>query len=289
MAAAVRSAAGEVRLTTRPLWRLRIQRQLPRYVVSAVALAGLLASARFAIAPPRPAASPPPQSPLEASDLGAEAYAAQFARRYLTWSSAEPLDSARSLEAFSGPEMEPAAGLRLPPSGEQRVEWLEVVQARQPVPDVHVYTVAAQTDTAGVLYLSVPVERERDGTLALAGYPAFVGSPSYVPARLPSQLRDVTDVVLATVVERGLRNYLSGSEANLDADLASGARVSLPGLGLELDSVAHLYWAAGGGAVLALVQAHDARGVRYSLAYEVDVTQAGGRWEIAAVQMDPNS
>ncbi len=71
--------------------------------------------------------------------------------------------------------MEPAAGLQLPPSGEQRVEWDEVVQEREPAAGEHVYTLAAQTDTAGLLYLTVSVIRLSDGSLALAGYPAFVG------------------------------------------------------------------------------------------------------------------
>jgi len=41
--------------------------------------------------------------------------------------------------------------------------------------------------------------------------------------------------------------------------------------------------------VLAVVQAEDARGVRYTLAYEVDVVRAQGRWEISAIEMDPDA
>ena len=49
--------------------------------------------------------------------------------------------------------------------------WAEVVQAREPRPDEHVYTVAAQTDTAGLLYLTVAVAthgrpKARDGGLS---------------------------------------------------------------------------------------------------------------------------
>ena len=36
----------------------------------------------------------------------------------------------------------------------------------------------------------------------------------------------------------------------------------------------------------AVVQAHDARGVRYTLGYELDVADVEGRWEISAIQMD---
>jgi hypothetical protein len=278
-----------VRVTTHTLARIRLQRELPRYLLSALAAAGILASARFAIAPPRPA-TPKAVRPLgEQRDLGAEGYAVLFARRYLTWAGSEPLASARSLQAFTGTAMEPDAGLRLPASGAQHVEWLEVVQERQPLPAEHVYTVAAQTDTDGLLYLAVTVRREPGGALSLAGYPAFVGSPAYVAARSPQRLREVSSPELQTVVERALRNYLAGSEANLAADLTAGSQVSLPRLDLALQSVPRLDWAPGGGAVLAVAQAQDPRGVRYSLQYELDVVQASGRWEVAAIQMDPTA
>jgi hypothetical protein len=39
--------------------------------------------------------------------------------------------------------------------------------------------------------------------------------------------------------------------------------------------------------VLAVVQVRDRRGGRYALEYELDVVRADGRWEVAAVQMDP--
>jgi hypothetical protein len=40
--------------------------------------------------------------------------------------------------------------------------------------------------------------------------------------------------------------------------------------------------------VLALVQAEDGRGARYTLEYELDVTVTQGRWEVSAIQMDPD-
>jgi hypothetical protein len=222
-------------------------------------------------------------------DPAAEAYAALFTRRYLTWSGAEPQTSLHALEPFLGSGMEPDAGLELPASGEQRVEWVEVVQAREPQRGEHVYTVAAQTNGAGLLYLTVPVTRTAHGTLALAGYPAFVGAPAAGPAQPPGHLREVDDPALATVVQRVLRNYLAASAGELEADLASGASVSLPSLALSLDAMQHLYWAPGAGAVLAVVQAQDRRGVQYVLAYELDVVQEQGRWEVSAVQTDPDT
>jgi Conjugative transposon protein TcpC len=278
-----------VTLATRSLWRLRLARALPRYLLCAASVAGLAASARFAVAPPRPVELLAARPGTPARDQAAEAYAALFVRRYLTWNAAEPQASATALEAFVGGGIEPNAGLVLPASGEQHVEWAEVVQAREPTPSEHVYTIAAQTNSGGLLYVTVPVSRKSDGALALAGYPAVVGAPSAGPAQTAARLREVSDPELATVVQRGLRNYLAGSSSELAADLAPGARVSLPSLGLDLVALQRLDWAPGAGAVIATVQAQDGRGVRYTLAYELDVLTSQGRWEISAVQTDPDA
>jgi hypothetical protein len=278
-----------VTLVTRPLWRIRLARELPRYTLAAVSVAGLAASARFAIAPPTsalPAVSA--RQPVQA-DRAAEAYAALFARRYLTWNAAEPQTSAQALEPFLGSGLEADAGLQLPASGEQRVEWAEVVQARAAAPEEQVYTVAAQTDSSGLLYLTVPVSRTPGGALALAGYPAFVGAPASGSPHPPAHLREVTEATLATVVQRALRNYLAASASELAADLAPGAHVSLPGMPLTLASLQRLDWAPEGSAVLATVQAQDGRGARYTLAYELNVVREQGRWEISAVQTDPDA
>ena len=277
-----------VSISAHPLWWLRVTRELPRYLLYAACAAGLLASARFAIAPPRP--SPPPAIAVPPPpDLAAEGYASLFARRYLTWDAAQPQSSQRQLASFLGPGMESDGGLTLPASGEQRVEWAEVVQGRELARGEDVYTVAAQTDTAGLVHLTVRVARRADGTLAIDGYPAFVGAPASGPAQLQSALAEVGDPQLAIVVERALRNYLAQSPNELAADLAGGARVSPPELALSLESVQHLMWSPDRRSVRAVVQARDARGVQYTLDYELDVTAVGGRWEVAAIQMNPDT
>ncbi len=283
------AAGSRVIVTTHPLWRIRLAREAPRYLLAVVSLAGLAASARFAIDPPTPSL---PKAALRVpapADKAAEGYAALFARRYLSWNAAAPQSGERTLEPFLGSGIEAGAGVLLPESGEQRVEWDEVVQAREQAPDEHVYTVAAQTDTDGLVYLTVGVTRTRDGSLALSGYPAFVGAPSASAARNSHASHEVSDSTLATVVERALRNYLADSAAELAADLASGARVTFPSSALSLEAVQRLDWGADGRSVLAVVHVRDGRGVQYTLAYEVEVERAQGRWEVAAVQMDPDA
>jgi len=81
----------------------------------------------------------------------------------------------------------------------------------------------------------------------------------------------------------------AASAGELEADLTGGARVSLPSMPLSLESVQRLDWAPEGSSVLAVVQAQDGRGVQYTLAYELDVAREQGRWEVSAVQTDPDA
>ncbi len=280
-----------VTIARRPLWRIRLARGLPRYVIYALALAGAAASARFALDPPRAALPAALLRRPAGGDLAAEGFATLFARAYLTWEAAHPEVRERALAPFVGSGIGAGAGLQPPAGGEQRVHWTQVVQEREPQAGDHVYTVAADTDTAGLLYLTVGVLHRPGSPLALADYPAFVGPPASGPAQTAAdgRLREVSESALSTVVERALRNYLAGSPAELAADLAPGARVSPPGIELALQSLQSLQWAPGAGAVLALVQAQDQRGGSYTLAYELDVLRAQGRWEISAIQMDPDA
>jgi hypothetical protein len=280
--------AASVTISKRPLWWLRLVRGMPRYLLYATCGAGLLASARFAIAPPRPHARALARAVSPGPDLAAEGYAVLFARRYLSWDATQPQISAQQLAPMTGGGVEANAGLSLPVTGTQHVLWAEVVQARELGPWRHVYTVAAQTDTAGLVYLSVGIERDSDGALRLSGYPAFVGAPTAGPARAAGHAGEVADGALATVVERSLRNYLASSPDELAADLTSDARVAVPSLAMTLDSMEQLSWEPDGRSVLAVVSATDGRGAHYTLDYEVDVADVDRRWEVSAIQMDPD-
>ena len=279
-----------VRITTKPLWRIRLPRELLAIPVYALALAGLAASARFAIAPPHPAALAASLRAPSPPDRAAEGYASLFARRYLTWDAAEPQASQRALASFVGPGMEPDAGLQLPPSGEQRVEWVEVVQERESTANGHIYTVAVADRQRGP---AVP-DREcgpRGETAALrwrATRRSWERRPP-VPAQAPAHAREVDDPALATVVERALRNYLAAASGELAADLAGGAHVSLPGLALSLESVQRLDWSPGEVRCSRSCGPRTNERVQYTLAYELDVAREEGRWEVSAVQMDPDA
>jgi len=272
-------------LLARPTWRLRLGRELPRYLACAAALAGLAASLRFAVAPPGPLRSAVMPA-VRPADPGAAAYAVMFARRFLTWNAADPEASVASLEGFGGGSIEASVGFSPPPEGAQSVSWAEVVQQRERGPGAHVYTVAAQTSPGGLIYVAVPVERTSLG-LRLGGYPAFVGPPASARTGSGRDLRQVEEPGLEAMVARALRNYLSGAAAELASDLEEGAQVSLPRTPLTLESIQRLAWAPDGRSVVAVVQAQDARQAQFTLEYEIDVARTQGRWEVGAVEMDP--
>ena len=281
-------AAG-VSTTTRSVRRIRLSAGMTRWIVYGAAAAGLAASARFAIAPPRPSASPPP--PVERRDLAAEGFASQLTRAYLTFDGQRPDAHRAQLAPFVGDELDPDLGLRAPPGSSERVRWTQVVQSRPGDDGSRVYTVAAQTDRAGLLYLSVAVARGRDRVLRLDGYPALVGAPLAAPARTASEAseHDVGDGLLRATCRRALRNYLARAADNVNADLTADAVVALPGLALSLHRLTDLQWAPDRRSVFATVAAVDRDGVSYELRYELDVRRVDARWEIAAIQTDPTT
>jgi Conjugative transposon protein TcpC len=274
-------------LATYSLRRVRFSSQITRHIVHAAAIAGLVASARFVLFPP--AVPRPPVPAGIRADPAAAGFAELFARRYLTWDARHPEQHAASLAPLVGTTMDPDAGLRIPVTGGEHVSWSSVVQERGGSAGERVYTVAADTDTAGLLYLSVEVARGRDGRLALSRYPSFVGAPAIDAARTDATGPQVQDPSLSAVVQRALGNYLAGSAGNLAADLAPGARVTDPTLPLTLQRVLDLRWSPGGGAVQADIDAQDGRGADFTLNYELDVELAQDRWEISAIQMDPTA
>jgi hypothetical protein len=151
-------------------------------------------------------------------------------------------DQVAALGAFVGDGLDVDLGLRAPAGLAQRVQWTQVVQSRRAQDGSRVYTVAAQTDRAGLLCLSVDVARASDGALRLDGHPALVGAPFSEPSALDpdARLREVDDRGLRATCQRALRNFraraaqLPRARDNLAADLSADAVVALPGLAMTL-------------------------------------------------------
>lgn len=273
-----------------PLWRMRLWQQLPRLLLHAAAMAGLLASIRFALAPPR-LAPVRNQTAAKPVDLQAQWFASLFTRTYLSWQQGDLEARRQTLEQLTGSALSLEAGMQPPRSGSQQVTFEQIVQEREPQPYLHVYAIAAYTVPQGVLYLTVPVLHKPGNPVSLAGYPSFVGPPAARSAQPVLEAGpEVQDSSLRTVVQRALGNYLARAATDLAADLAPGASISPPQQGLALEALQSLTWASGQqDTVVAQIVALGPGGARYTLAYEVKVFDVAGRWEVAAIQMQANA
>ena len=253
-----------------------------RWVLYAVALCGVLATARTAIAPPlqRLVAVETPRT----SDAGAQWLALRFVRAYLTWSG-DPSVHERALAPFLGIADDPDAGMTPAVGSSEQVRSLNIAGARNLPGGGQEYTVAADTGNGTVRYVEVALAHGPHGGEVLAHYPAFVAPPA--PERAGAldggALPTLTGGAVVAVLDRALRNYLGASNENLAADLAPGALVDPIATGLSLRSVQRLALEPSG-AVLATVTAVDALGDAFTLAYELSVKELGGRWEITRIE-----
>jgi hypothetical protein len=274
------SGRAQVSLEPRRLWALRASLGATRFLIYAVALAGIAQTVRDTVTP---AAR---RTVLEripaASDAGAQWFALSFARAYLTWS-ANPEVHQQALAPFLSPSQDQDAGLAPAPGGSERVAGLAVAAERNEPGGRREYTVAADTGGGRTLYLVVTVAPAAGGYV-LARYPALMAAPVPVAAGAldGSSLPAVTNGAVTAVLDRALRNYVSGSEQNLAADLAPGATVEPIAPGLSVRAIEHAA-VEPSGSVLATVIAGDRAGDAFTLAYEVSFVQAGGRWEITRI------
>ena len=242
----------------------------PRYLALGVLALLLLLGLRALF--DSPDASGPARAVVTA-DAPSRAFALQFARAYLSYDVERPAARSQALAPFLSDAVNADAGF-FPAGGSQEVIWAEVASDQPALTSGRAITVAAAISTQPLpVYLTVTVAHERGGPLSLVGYPAFVGAPA-ISRDAPSVSRSaVEDHQLTAVVARALRNYLSGSAQNLKADLAPGAAVTLPTLPLRVRTLGRIEWLgrSGARAVLATVEAIDARGGTYTLAYELGI------------------
>jgi hypothetical protein len=277
-----RPRRARVSLEPRRLWSLRVSLGLTRWVLYAVALVGVVATARNVLLPPRE--RPVVVRAPRVIDASAQWFALSFTRAYLTWSR-DPSLHESSLSPFLGPADDPDGGLVPAPGSSQQVLWVAIAGAREASTGEQDFTVAAGVAGKSTRYLTVAVVQGADGRESLARYPALVATPE--PARAGALdgagLERVTNSAVIAVLQRALRNYVDSSADNLDADLAPGASVAPIVTGLSLREVRRLA-VEPSGAVLASVVAADARGDLYTLAYEVALARFGGRWEITGIQ-----
>ena len=197
----------------------RLRAHAPRVVVLGCLLLLSALGVRVALAGPPPVAATARLNPALLSHAEEDALAEAFARAYATWDAERPEEHERAVQALA-PELEPGAGIGLPPAGRSRVMWTAPVASARVRARESVVTVAlADEDRPGLRYLAVPLVRDRAGALAVAGYPAWVGAPPVGQIGAPSLGDPAEHPALRRVVARFLANYLRGARENAQADL----------------------------------------------------------------------
>lgn len=273
---------------TRSLRAERLRAHAPRIafyaVVAVLCLSGLrtIVAGRAATA----ARVATPSASAARSDIGVASFAEGFTRAYLSWDRLEPEARERRLGAFLSGSFGVDAGV-IPGEGtSQSVLWTAVVAITR-TDRRSLVTVAAET-SAGDVHLSVPVARDARGALRVAGYPAIVGPPAIDRDTTldADDEEQVQDEALETVAVRAVTNYITRARRNLAADLAPGARVSLPLRALRVVGTTRVSWAVARRRVAVLLQAQDQSGTAWTLRYELDVRKTD-RWYVRSIHVNP--
>lgn len=272
---------GRAPLTKRPAWLVRYAGLVVRlalvWLVGILTLFGLLT-----VLAGRPGLARDQRvEPLPS--LAAESFAEAFTRAYLTWDPSDPERHERQVSAYTSEALEPGAGLSPRPGSGQQVAWTAAVRDEALSETRRLVTVAAET-TSGPWFVSVPVEVERRGFMAVSGYPALVGGPPIDTKADAIDEREVEDRQLRTVAARAIRNYLLQGTANLRADLDRRALVALPARRLQLTSIDAITWVRPK-RIAAGLRA-DGGGAKWTLRYELEVVRRD-RWYVRSIQINP--
>jgi Conjugative transposon protein TcpC len=264
----------------------RLRARVPRYLfVGFIAITSLVGIRQ--IWAPAQLPSPAPPAPIR-RDAAAEDFALQFTRAYLEYDPRHPQARERVLARFLPQDLDLDAGLT-PGRRAQRVTWSQVASEQPSRAGATTIVVAVgEVGAAKPVYLAVPVERRREGSLELGGYPSLVGPPPVGRGSLPDRA-EVSEKGVVAVARRVVTNYLAGEGANLAADLVPDAPVTLPTRELHVRSLDDVVWADGpsSNAVLVTVEAADGRGALWTLTYELGITNRAGRPYVTYVQDPP--
>ena len=225
-------------------------------------------------------------------DDEARAFAADFARAYLSYSPRHPASYARAVLPFVSPELAGSVVPRFAQRGSGQVVQSAVVARTASVGGGRALVTVAATVVGrdvSTRYLTVPVARDAAGGLAVYDLPSFSAPPARGRVQ-PVELEPVSGTEGAEVKDvlaRFFGAFLAGRSADLAYFVPAGVRLGALAQRYELaglDSVEQI--GSGGGrtrSVLATVRARDveSRAV-YALRYQVRLVRRD-RWYVAAV------
>jgi hypothetical protein len=268
----------------------RLGRVLLWVLVVVLLLRGLVA----VVAPREPAAVVPslrPASPAWPDDE-ARAFAADFARVYLSYSPRDPEGYVRGLQAFVAPELAGSIAPEFAEDAERQAVGAVTVARSAVLDDRHALVTVAATvtgETVATRYLAVPVARDGRGGLVVSDLPSFAAPPARASdARVAVEpLAGAERAGIEDVLSRFFAAYLAGDARELEYLVPAGVRIGALGQRHELLEVVSLSQGAPPAGrereVLATVRARDVvtRAV-YPLRYRLRLVRRD-RWYVAAV------
>jgi hypothetical protein len=247
-------------------------------VLLARGLVSLLASDR----PVSPTvAKPLAQATPAWPDEEARAFAADFARAYLT--APEP-----SLQRYVTPELAATIAPEFAANSRQDVGAVSVARVAPLGSSQALITVAAAVG-ADTRYLAVPVARDAGGGLVVTDLPSLVGPPAHAVVEAPSYepVDSSERGAIEDVLKRFLTAYLAGDGHGLEYLVPPGTRISPVGQQYEMVDITSLQLAAPPNGeervVWTSVQARDEQSrATYGLRYRLQLVKRD-RWYVAAV------
>jgi hypothetical protein len=163
-------------------------------------------------------------------DDEARAFAADFARAYLTFSPRDTDAELRAVEAFVSPALSDSSLPELgAESGAQTVTAVTVARTSSIDPQHALITVAV-TVGAGTRYLTVPLARDDRGGLVVDELPSFSAPPRRATLK-PTSVEPISgseQSALTEVASRFLRAYLAGDASGLAYLVPAGVRIAAP-------------------------------------------------------------
>lgn len=227
-------------------------------------------------------------------DERARAFAAGFARAFLSYSPKRPLRYVRGLRRFMAPELVQAAVPAFPKRApDQLVAQTVVAGEREVGEDRASITVAVGlAGSQNVRFLVVPIARDARGALVVDELPSFTPATSLGAVRQDElePLDPAEQAELEPIVSRFFGAFLAGDAAELEYLVPAGKRIDAlsPALGLVGVDRLGVVSRRGGERVIAVdVRARDSSvGAVYRLRYRVALVRAD-RWYVASVNESP--
>jgi hypothetical protein len=229
---------------------------------------------------------------MRVHERDAAAFAAGFARAYLTFSPAQPERHAQAVTEYASPWLGEHAGLELPPRGRSQ-SVLDAEPARVLRLDRSRLLITVAVELAPPrprpVYLTVPIEGSATGALTVVDYPSFSPPPRHAVLREPQRpaLQARARAEIEDLLRRFFPLYLSGRSDELAYFLPAGRALDALGSRYRFLELASLEAADAERSkhrlVLARIRVRDEHThATYLLGYRLELERRD-RWYVAAI------